>query len=292
LRFFSAKKINIPTSRPAHHVAELSMSWLQRVAKGKKPFFLWVHFFDPHDPYEFRPDFEQPDVVISEGKLNEFGYMEENYINEIEFSDHYLGKILNLMDELNLTDNTLTVFTADHGESLGEHDYQGHRQEVYQNVIRVPLILRWPGHLPAGERRDSPGMSIDIAPTVLKLLGIPYLPDSFQGTDLFSIPEGEPRKIHSLAVKLFTKSPIRKALIVGDYKYIEFDTPERNALYNLKSDPGELNNLLHSDHSGKDQVAWADEVQKWFEHFEGMEFDDFKISPEQLEMLKSLGYVN
>jgi arylsulfatase A-like enzyme len=292
LRFFSANKINIPTSRPANRVAELSMAWLRQAAKGKKPFFLWVHFFDPHDPYQFRPDFDQPEVVEEDSKLNEYGYKEASYINEIEFADHYLGKILALVDRLGLTERTLTVFTTDHGESLGEHDYRGHRQEVYEEVIRVPLILRWPGHLPEGERRTSPGMTIDIAPTVLKLLDVPYLPDSFQGTDLFSVAADEPRRIYSVAVKLFTKSPIRKAIIYGEYKYIEFDDPARNALFHLKTDADEQVNLLNTDHPGERQVAWSDEIQKWFEVFEKMEFSDFRLSPEQLRMLRSLGYVN
>ncbi len=293
LRFFSANKLNIPTSRPANRVTALAKHWLSQHGgkKQKKPFFLWVHYFDPHDPYEFRPDFDKPALLQENEDLNEFGYREANYINEIEFADHYLGKLLDHLDKLGLTENTLTVFTADHGESLGEHDYRGHRQNVYENIIRIPLILRMPGVLPEGKRLDVPAMSIDVTPTILRLLRIPYPSSSFQGRNLFTVRAGEPRKIYATAVKLFTKSFIRRTLIYGDYKFIEFDDPDRNALYDLRSDPEEKINLLDTRQKVAGSLSWEQEIEQWFEQHENLRMSDFRMTPEQLERLRSLGYI-
>ncbi len=290
LRFFSANKWNLPTSRPANRVTEYALQWLKRNASRKKPFFLWIHYFDPHHPYERHPDFEQPELIDEDGENNPYGYKEANYINEIEFADHWMGKVLDYLDENGLTDRTLTVFTADHGESLGEHDYRGHRQDVYQNIIRVPLILRWPGEVGAGERIKTPGMSIDILPTLLALLEIPFLPNSFQGKNLFSLPPDQPRKLYSVAVKLFTKTPIRKAMVQGEWKFIEFDDPTRNVLFNIRKDGEEMRNLLGTPED-RSEIDWVREISEWYQRYETADFSDFKLTPEQLKRLESLGYV-
>lgn len=290
LRFFSANKWNLPTSRPAHRVTELALQWLNRNAQRKKPFFLWIHYFDPHDPYERHPDFEQPDLVEDSGSVNQYGHKESNYINEIEFADHWMGKVLDFLDDRGLTDRTLTIFTADHGESLGEHNYRGHRQDVYQNIIRVPLILRWPGELKAGERIPTPGMTIDVLPTMLAMLEIPYLPNSFQGKNLFALPPDEPRRIYSVAVKLLTKTPIRKAMIQGDWKFIEFDDSSKNLLFNLKMDQEETRNLLGTPED-RSRIEWSREIDEWYQRHASADFSDFKLSPELRRRLESLGYV-
>ncbi len=292
MRLFSRSKINLPSERRGDKTANLATAWLKKISGGKRPFYLWVHFFDPHEPYDFRTDFDRPERITDSPEKNHYGEDEAAYLNEIEFADHHLGRVLDHLDKLGLTDNTLTVFTADHGESLGEHQYQGHRQSVYENVVRVPLILRMPGTLSAGRRLTTRGMSIDILPTVLALLEIPYLENSFQGSDLLKLDEEEPRKLYSLAVKLFTKTPIRRTMIFGDYKFIEFDDPDKNALFNIREDPGELENLIHTSPVEAEKVSWQEEISRWWEEHADLQFTDFTLAPEQLERLKSLGYVN
>ena len=292
LRLFSGNKINLPSERHGDAVARLAIQWLDRVGKSKRPFFLWVHFFDPHEPYRFREDFDRPEVVAESPGLNQFGADEAAYLSEIEFADYQLGKVLHHLDKLGLTDRTLTLFTADHGESLGEHEYRGHRQNVYENVVRVPLILRMPGFLPEGKRLATQAMSIDILPTLLTLLEIPYLASSFQGGDLFKLPENEPRRLYSLAVKLFTKTPIRQTMVFGDYKFIGFEDPARNALFNIADDPQELENIITNKPPEADKISWREELDRWWEAHADLQFTDFRMTPEQLERLKSLGYVN
>ena len=292
LRLFSSNRINLPSERRGDAVARLAIQWLDRVSKSKRPFFLWVHFFDPHEPYRFREDFDRPEAVTESPGMNQFGEDEAAYLSEIEFADYHLGKVLDHVDRLGLTDRTLTLFTADHGESLGEHEYSGHRQNVYENVVRVPLILRMPRILPEGKRLATQGMSIDILPTLLTLLEIPYLPSSFQGADLFKLPEHEARRRYSVAVKLFSKTPIRRSMIFGDYKFIEYKDPERNALFNLADDPGELVNIINNRLPEADKISWQEEINRWWEAHADLQFTDFKMTAEQLARLKSLGYVN
>lgn len=291
LRFFSRHKINLYSTRSADRVAALGKKWLNKAAAQEKPFFLWLHFFDPHDPYVFHPNFERPDLVREEGKPNRFGVPEENYLNEIEFADHYLGKILDHLDAQQMADNTLVVFTADHGESLGEHDYVGHREEVYESIIRIPLIMRLPGQLPDGQRSRIPSMSIDVTPTILSLLGISYPEEAFTGRNLFDLDEETPRQRYSLAVKLFTKSPIRTALYYGDHKFIRFDDSDSNLCFNLSSDPLEKLNLLRQSQEPDIQIDWLEEIAQWVKQHEQLGPDDFEMTDEQLEKLRSLGYV-
>ena len=289
-RFFTFHKVTVRTTRSAHRVAALGKQWLRRAAGKKKPFFLWIHFIDPHYPYDCHPDFEAPNRVEGDGELNRYGEKEANYLNEIEFADHYLGKILDHLDQLGLTGNTLTVFAADHGESLGEQDYRGHREEVYERIIHVPLIFRFPGRLPAGRRLETPAQLQDVTPTVLRLLGIAYRGDFFQGRDLFSLPETEPRKLFAIAVKLFTKSPIRIAMIYGDYKYLSADDPQRNGLFNVRKDPDDQQNLL-AGNPPQSTVNWTAEIRSWWRKYGRLHATDFEMTREQRKKLESLGYV-
>jgi arylsulfatase A-like enzyme len=291
IRFMSRAKLNIPSTRPAQEVAQRGRAWIAKHAKKSKPFFLWMHFWDPHEPYEFHPDFSHPAIVRSAGKENKYGEKEENYVNEIEFTDHYLGTILHQLDKLGSSQNTLVLFTADHGESLGEHGYQGHRQEVWDDILHIPMILRFPGHLPQGKVIDTPVMSIDVMPTVLKLLGISYSPRDYQGQDMFQLGP-TPRKVFAIAVELFTKSPIRRAVIEGTRKFVQSDENGQNALFDLKNDPEELHNLLAAPGPRPTEVAQMQgDIAAWYETFANLSVDDPRLTPEQLERLRSLGYI-
>lgn len=291
VRLLSRSRLNIPSTRTAPEVTRRAINWLNRHAKRKQPFFLWLHFWDPHEPYELHPDFERPNLVVSAGDLNEHGQKEANYVNEIEYADHYLGKVLRHLDRLNLTSNTLTIFTSDHGESLGAHGYVGHRREVYEDIIRIPLIVRLPGRVPAGEAVSVPVMSIDVMPTVLDLVGVPYLAGSYQGQNIFKLGREE-RPVFALAVELFTKSPIRRTVIDRRQKFIEFDEGDRDALYDLARDPDEKRNLLYTEGRTISEAAeWRGQIVRWYQAFTSVSFDDIEISPEQLDRLRSLGYV-
>ena len=289
MRYVSRAKVNIPSTRPAPSVAQRARTWIARHARGTKPFFLWVHFWDAHEPYDRHPDFSRPALVVSDGPTNQYGQKEANYVNEIEFADHYLGTILRQLDSLGLTNRTLTIFTADHGESLGAHDYQGHRQEVWNDILHIPMILRFPGHVPAGKVIDEPVMSIDVVPTALQLLGIGYAPRDYQGDDIFRLGS-RPRKVFAITVKLFTKTPIRRAVIEGPMKFVEYDDHTRNALYNVQSDPDERHNLL-AEGSNEASARLRGDIVEWYEAYSRLTPDNPQLTEEQLERLRSLGYI-
>jgi arylsulfatase A-like enzyme len=289
MRFVSRAKVNIPSTRTAPAVARLARAWIARHAHSSQPFFLWLHFWDAHEPYERHPDFSRPALVVSDGPTNQYGQKEANYVNEIEFADHYLGTVLNQLDSLGLTNNTLTIFTADHGESLGAHDYQGHRQEVWNDILHIPMIFRFPGHLPRGKVIDEPVMSIDVMPTALKLLGVGYAPRDYQGQDIFQLGS-RPRKVFAIAVKLFTKTPIRRAVIEGPMKFVEYDDPDRNALFNVQTDPQEEHNLLAKAPEDT-RARLRGEIVQWYDAYSRLTPDNPQLTDEQLERLRSLGYI-
>jgi arylsulfatase A-like enzyme len=160
------------SSRYAEDVNPRAVKWLRAHAKGKRPFFLWVHYFDPHSPYILREYFEPKTLkgiasAADHWRDDELPERMHDYDSEIYYTDHYIGQLLTELDRLGLKDSTLVVLTSDHGESLGEHDYVGHGRHLYENILHVPLIFRLPGKIVAGRVIHTPVSLVDLAPTIL-----------------------------------------------------------------------------------------------------------------------------
>jgi arylsulfatase A-like enzyme len=132
----------------------------ERAKEPQAPFFAWLHLYDPHEPY--RPPRPFRDL-----------FAQDPYDGEIAFTDAILASVLDRLRAGGLIDRTLVVVTADHGESLGEHGETTHSMFVYEGAIRVPLVLWRPGLVPAGRVVSDPARLVDVAPTVLELLGVP-----------------------------------------------------------------------------------------------------------------------
>jgi len=220
--------------------ADITRRGLEFVAEARKsgqPFFLWLHYFDPHVVYQARSGFH-PDLDASP------------YHEEIRYVDHQVGRILDALREGGLRERTLVVLTADHGEGLGEHDEQTHSFFVYDSTLRVPLVLWGPQSVPRGRRVKAPVRTADIVPTVLDWLRLPS-PPGIQGRSLRPFVTGRTQpgppapgyaeSIEPLA--LFGTSMLR-SLRVGPWKYIHKLEPE---LYRVDEDPGELRNRA-ADH--------------------------------------------
>ena len=173
-----------------------------------RPFFAWVHYLDPHKPYDpvdaflrdeydgsFPPDTEALDRrTLDEIPMTpaEKVQLLAAYDSQVAAVDAHIGHLLDVLDELELADDTLVIVTADHGEELGEHNfYLYHLASVYQQVLSVPWVLRWPGQLPAGRVVSDDVENIDIAPTVLALLGL-ELPEGMEGVSREPLIRGEP----------------------------------------------------------------------------------------------------
>jgi choline-sulfatase len=225
-------KLFMIRSRRAPKTADHFLSWLDGWNKTKsKPFFTWIHFFDPHQPYHPEP----MDVPLAAS----------TYDAEITSVDRAIGRIVQQLRDDNLLDNTLLVITADHGESLGEHGEQTHAIFVYDATVRVPLIIRAPWLLKPGVY-GAPVRSVDISPTILDGLGLPAL-EKIDGRSLLTAMEGKepapdlPQYSESLLSEVgFGMAPLF-AVRDGGYKYIRAPRPE---LYDLRKDPHELHNLV------------------------------------------------
>src|SRR5207253_994507 len=153
--------------RRAGDVVAHAIAWMKK--NPKAPFFIWVHLYDPHAPYDppipFNTKFKDP------------------YDGEIAYADASLGKLFDYLRQRGLYDRALIAVMSDHGESLGAHGESMHGIFLYDETIRVPLLFKLPGELLAGRRVTSQVRLVDVAPTLLSMLGLP-LPRTFQGESL------------------------------------------------------------------------------------------------------------
>jgi choline-sulfatase len=218
------------SQRDAAAVFAAFSGWLAGHNGGK--FFSWVHFFDPHAPYD------PPEPYRS-------AFCDSPYDGEIAFMDHYVGEILALLEKKQLLKNTLVVIAGDHGEAFGEHGERGHQVFCYDENLRVPLIFSASGSLPEGMRLRQKACLVDVMPTILEYLGEP-LPSSIQGHSLFpamrqkELPERDLYLESFFAYEAFHCAPIQ-GIIRDHFKYLDLPRPE---LYDLREDPGERKNLV------------------------------------------------
>ncbi|MEE2752244.1 MAG: sulfatase [Myxococcota bacterium] len=180
--------------RAGDQTVDLALSWLN-TQEADRPWFLWVHLFDPHGPYEPPPPFEDRyysgnpkdpantsmDVVEDvapylqdhlEG-ITDIDWVMGRYDGEVAFADAQLGRLLTTLEERGEEDDTLVVVAGDHGESLGEHGvWFNHGGDLYAAASRVPLAMRWPSGLPSNRVVEAPVELTDVAPTLYGLLGL------------------------------------------------------------------------------------------------------------------------
>jgi arylsulfatase A-like enzyme/Flp pilus assembly protein TadD len=154
--------------RRAETVTKAAIKWLERV--GDESFFLWVHYFDPHDAWSPPPPYSEE-------------YANNPYDGEIAYADHWLGKLLDKLHKQKLTKNTLIVLAGDHGEGLGDHHEKTHGIFIYDATIWVPLIFSCPRILPKSRRISSLVRLVDITPTILEIIAY-KIPEHMQGVSL------------------------------------------------------------------------------------------------------------
>jgi arylsulfatase A-like enzyme len=249
-------------------VSRRAQRWLATV-ESDRPFFLWLHYIDPHPPYSragatrhksMRGDLSfgmedahastialtSPDVArlrSGEIRLNaeEKEAVRELYRAEVASVDSAVGLVLDTLREQGLQDDTLVVCVADHGEEFWEHGSVEHGHTVYEELVRVPLLMRWPGHLPAGRHVAPLVRVIDIVPTVLDLLGLPQ-PARLDGASMAAVWNGTEAAPRSALVENLLFAEERVALRTADEKYIRWDSG-REEVYDLRNDPQELRDV-------------------------------------------------
>lgn len=224
--------------RSAGEVERHAGPWIERAAAGARPFFAWVHFYDPHSPYTPPPPYAAR-------------YARRPYDGEVAYTDAVLGLLMSRLDRLGIRELTLVVVTSDHGEGLGEHREAEHGFFVYDTTVRVPLIMRWPGTLLGGLRSQTHARSIDLVPTILDLVaGGPAVNGALPGRSLAPAlrtpggPDADADRAayaETLFPRLHFACADLRSIRLGGWKYIEAPRPE---LYDLARDPGEQHNLF------------------------------------------------
>jgi hypothetical protein len=152
---FINEKLKNDWYRPDEDVTDTAIRWLD-TTHDERPFFLWVHYFGPHEKLQGDRNFvEQESQII------------DAYDGDVEATDRAVGRLLDHLRNLDLLDHVLVILHADHGQNLGEHDYVGHTLRLDEVAVRIPLIVRYPAAVPAGLRRHDVARNVDILPTVL-----------------------------------------------------------------------------------------------------------------------------
>ena len=220
--------------KPGRESLRAALSWLESEREAKH-IFLWLHLYEPHDPYE------PPEPFASR-------YRERLYDGEVAYTDTLVGQLDDALERLGLKAGTLVAVASDHGEGLGDHQETLHGFFVYQTTLAVPFIMRGPG-IASGRRIDANVGLVDLMPTALNLLGVPT-PKGFRpsGNDLAGAlrggaePTGEsPQYAESLIPLLHFGWSDLRVLRRGSWKYVLAPRPE---LYDLVSDPKEQHNVV------------------------------------------------
>ncbi len=276
--------------RPASEVVDQAIDWLDQPAPEssqrasqqapEQPFFMWLHMYDPHAPYD------PPEPYKSQ-------YPGRPYLGEIAYTDSQVGRLVQELRQRELLDSTLLVIVADHGESLGEHGEAQHGFFVYDEATHVPLIMRVPFGNYGGQRRSELVSIVDVMPTVLEIIGLePGL--EFQGRSLAPLfesgTEPEERYIYSESwyARLHYGWSDLRALRDERYKLILSSDPE---LYDLIEDPAEEHNLAGTLNTVVFEMTRSAEEQiaTWSEGASSSTAVD--LDEETRRKLVSLGYV-
>lgn len=217
---------------------------------GEEPFFLWVHYWDPHDVAELPPG-----LALAPGKRAEDeALVQPYYAEEVQYVDAQLGRLFASLKESGLYDQTLIVVVADHGQGLMDHGWPGHRL-LHQEQIRVPLIVRVPGLAPRGAVPELV-RTVDIFPTVLDYLGL-EVPRPIDGRSLRALLEGqpdEPRRAfadqlngldwNAGAIRSRPLDDFLYAVVEQEWKLVYRPVrPRKSELFHLASDPGETRDV-------------------------------------------------
>ena len=245
-KFFSNRMYFQNYYQDAQVVSENVGPWLD--GHPPEPFFLFIHYMDPHDPY-----FDIPynghgvaRVMTPDPPVSQAEELHKLYLGNFYYLDDHLRSLFDKMRASGLYDRSVIAMTADHGEEFQEHGGWWHGTALYQEQVHVPLIIKRPGESQKGTRRTEIARSIDIGPTLVSAAGLKP-PQSFMGTDLFGSPAADP---------LFAEEDLEgnrlTSINVGDWKLITANPGNPRGLapvelYNLADDPKEKKNLVSGE---------------------------------------------
>lgn len=312
--------------RRANSVTPPAIEWLRRTTE--EPFFLWVHYFDPHASYDppppwgkrYDPDYQGPldgsretftRVSLERGWKRiddipraEIDHMIALYDGEISFMDAWIGRLFATLKEQGRWENTVVVVVSDHGESFGEHGkIWEHNSTIFDEVVRVPLILRLPARRHGGQRVPGLVRTLDIAPTILEIVGLPGL-HGIDGRSLLPLVAGEreaaqPREIllQARRERQVIPSPLTWLGWRSDrFKLLLMETRGRDTIgrfmFDLAADPQELKVL--SPPPREICESWTDRTLQAYEEMKVISGERSYRALDDMtsDALRSLGYIN
>jgi arylsulfatase A-like enzyme len=294
----------------ADEVNQVASELLGQASRGSAPFFLFVNYMDAHAPYvppapyntifpgrdrSLRADhFDAMDVEVMHGARGVSGRERRHFVSQydgaIMYLDAQIGRLVARLEELGLYDNTLIVITSDHGEAFGERNCVGHGTTPYQDQVRVPLIVKYPGQSDPRAIRARVSQ-VDVMPTVLDVLGIPS-PAPTQGVSLLDAERGAPRFVLTESFPNLRCGPrfmrMERAVFSGSMKLVDLGNGEWE-LYDLARDPDETANRYRRDDPGA--AVLSAYLERWLKEKPQDRGDSGKLDEETLRRLKSLGYL-
>jgi arylsulfatase A-like enzyme len=293
--------------RSAGEMSQLAAEWLAAAEGRDEPFFLWLHYFDPHYPYvapeSYRGLFSEEEHR-EEGRVGYYIFHEKrsanyplseralqdivlNYDREIVYTDDALRSLLETRLGGILGESMLIV-TADHGESLGEHGIITHN-DLYNSIVRVPLLIRLPGGRQGGRVVKQPVMLVDIFPTIVDLLGL-QSPPPVRGLSLVPAMEGDEAAPHAGRTRIAEYG--QPAIYAGSLKLIERENGAE--LFDLSRDPEERRNLAHAlPEKGDELRARYAELKRLGPGTPAADESPLpEVTTQMREELKALGYMD
>jgi len=290
--------------RTAEDITSSAVALLDQAAGHAAPFFLFLNYMDSHAPWLPPAPFDTlfpgknrdlaggpfDEVVVMLGRRrplpHEIRHMASQYDGAIAYLDSHLGRVLATVTKHRWDQNTLIIITSDHGEFLGERNLIGHGRRLYQEVVRVPMVVRFPGEARA-RVIANPASHVDILPTALEVAGIrpPY---PLHGVSLRQLPDSGRREIF---IEAFSRHSINgryveQAMITDPWKLI-LERPGQPQMYNWRSDPAESRNLAN----GPEAKALLERLSAWRQSTRAPAAPTSRLSPETLRRLRSAGYL-
>ncbi len=272
---FQTKDIGLVDRRAGQSV-DHAIAWLKK--SPQRPFFLWLHLYDPHSPYD------PPEPFRTEYK----GHL---YDGEIAYADHELGRLITWLKGNKLYDSAVIAMLSDHGESLGDHGEDEHGFFVYNSTVHIPLIVKPPaGSGIRGDRRPQPVETIAVAPSLLQLARVKdQIQAQFQSAGLFDVKAAERPPAYSETFYPFSSfgwNPLH-AIETDRFHYIDAPKPE---LYDLEVDPAETNNIAARQPATV--TVLKEKLQQLLAHnpFSPGKAGAANLSPDAQEKLRALGY--
>ncbi len=298
----------IPTNKPLTRAA---LRWIEQ--HHREPFFMFVFYFDPHYDYIPPPPFDTMFDPNYDGSVDGRGIVQEPrksnrppqrdldhiialYDGEVRYTDSYVSKLLNAFARFGILDQTLVVIFGDHGDEFYEHGSTGHAHTLYNELIHVPLVLKWPSMIPKGKRIDALASQVDIMPTILDYLEVQHK-QAVQGTSLRGLIEGSVRQVHDF---VFSGGRAHRCAVIGSRnKMILNPGAGAREFYDLVNDPREQNNIHQAEESSALVASFEHYLERWSSENEklaalfprGSDFEGVQLDELRLKQLKALGYI-